>query len=70
VKNFDDSGYQGADKRQDANQDVTWHVAMRPDKRKALDRENKPADALIDQVEKINAGIRANVEHPFRVVKR
>ena len=36
---------------------------------KALDKENKPIDALIEQVEKIKA-IRAKVEHPFRVIKR
>ena len=28
------------------------------------------ADALIDQAEKLKAGIRAKVEHPFRVIKR
>jgi hypothetical protein len=28
------------------------------------------ADALIDQAEKLKAGIRAKVEHPVRVVKR
>ena len=32
--------------------------------------DNNPADALIDQVEKIKASIRAKVEHPFRVIKR
>lgn len=35
-----------------------------------LDKENNPIDALIDQVEKIKASIRAKVEHPFRVIKR
>ena len=49
--------------------DVTWHVAMRPSKRKALNKENE-ADALIDKAEKAKASIRAKVEHPFRVVKR
>ena len=67
---YADAGYQGAEKRPDAKKDVTWHVAMRPGKRKALDKENKPIDALIDQVEKIKASIRAKVEHPFRVIKR
>ena len=43
---------------------------MRPGKRKELDKENKPRDALIDLLEKIKAGIRAKVEHPFRVLKR
>ena len=30
----------------------------------------KASDALIDQLEKLKAGIRAKVEHPFRVIKR
>ena len=67
---FGDAGYQGIDKRRDAKKDVTWHIAMRPGKRRALDKENNPVDALIDQVEKIKASIRAKVEHPFRVIKR
>ena len=48
---------------------MNWQIAMGPGKRKALDKENE-ADALIDQAEKIKAGIRAKVEHPFRVIKR
>ena len=67
---FGDAGYRGVHKRPDARKDVTWHVAMRPGKRKELDKENNPIDALIDQVEKIKASIRAKVEHSFRVIKR
>ena len=66
---FGDAGYQGIEKRPDAKADVTWHVAMRPGKRKALNKENE-ADAMIDKAEKLKAGIRAKVEHQFRVVKR
>jgi IS5 family transposase len=66
---FGDAGYQGIDKRPDARADVIWHVAMRPGKRRALNKENA-ADAMIDQAEKLKAGIRAKVEHPFRVIKR
>ena len=66
---FGDAGYQGIGKRPDAKADVTWHVAMRPGKRRALNLDNT-ADALLDQAEKIKAGIRAKVEHPFRVIKR
>ena len=62
--------YQGVHKRPDARAGVTWHIAMRPGKRTALDKENNPVDALIDQVEKIKASIRAKVEHPFGVIKR
>ncbi len=67
---FGDAGYQGVHKRPDARAGVTWHIAMRPGKRTALDKENNPVDALIDQVEKIKAIIRAKVEHPFGVIKR
>ena len=67
---FTDAGYQGADKRPDAKPGVTWHVAMRPGKRRALDTENNLADALLDKIERIKAGVRAKVEHPFRVIKR
>jgi IS5 family transposase len=67
---FADAGYQGADKRLDVNPSVRWQVAMRPGKRRELDKENNPIDALIDKVEKLKARIRAKVEHPFRVIKR
>ncbi len=66
---FGDAGYQGVEKRPDATKDITWHIAMRPGKRRALNKE-KAADALIDKAEKLKAGIRAKVEHPFRVIKR
>jgi IS5 family transposase len=66
---FADAGYQGAAKRPDAKDDVNWHVAMRPGKRRALDK-SKTIDHLIDQVERIKASVRAKVEHPFRVIKQ
>ena len=66
---FGDAGYQGVAKRPDAKPDVTWHVAMRPGRRKSLDLSS-PLAALIDKSQQILAGIRAKVEHPFRVIKR
>jgi transposase, IS5 family len=67
---FADAGYQGANKREEAKgSKANWNVAMRPGKRKALDKNDK-LDKLIDQVEKLKASIRAKVEHPFRVIKR
>ena len=70
---FGDAGYQGVEKRTDAQSNaksgIQWHIAMRPGKRKALNKDNE-ADALIDKAEKLKAGIRAKVEHPFRVIKR
>jgi IS5 family transposase len=65
---FGDAGYQGADKRPDAPADVCWNVAMRPGKRRALDK-SRPLGQLQDQLEKLKASIRAKVEHPFRVIK-
>ena len=66
---YGDAGYQGAGKRPGARQDVTWHIAMRPGKRSQLDPA-RPMDVLTEQLERVKAGIRARVEHPFRVVKR
>ena len=67
---FADAGYQGANKRLDAKAGVRWQAAMRPGKRRELDKSNNPIDALVEKVEKLKASIRAKVEHPFRVVKR
>lgn len=64
------AGYQGADKRLGAKSGVRGPVAMRRGKRKRLDKENSPVDALINKIEKYKAGILAKVEHPFRVIKR
>ena len=66
---FGDAAYQGVDKRPDARADVIWHIAMRPGKRRALNKDNE-ADVMLDQIEKLKAGVRAKVEHPFRVIKR
>ena len=66
---FADAGHQGIDKRADTKAGVVWNVAMRPGKRRALDKA-KPADALLDAAEKLKAGVKAKVEHPFRVIKR
>ena len=35
-----DAGYQGANKRPNARQDLKWYIAMRPGKRRALDKDN------------------------------
>ena len=64
---FADAGYQGATKRPEAT-GVAWHVAMRPGKRRVLDK-SRGSHQLVEQLEKIKAGIRAKVEHPFRVIK-
>lgn len=65
---FADAGYQGAAKRPDARAGVRWRIAMRPGQRRALDK-NDEIDALIDQIEKLKARVRAKVKDPFRVIK-
>ena len=66
---YADAGYQGAGKRPDASKSTVWHVAMKPGKRKVLDKTTK-IGRLKEQLEKVKASIRAKVEHPFRVIKR
>jgi IS5 family transposase len=67
---YADAGYQGAQKRPDAKEGVDWYVAMRPGKRKKLDKEKRLGDAMVDLFEKFKAGVRAKVEQAFRVIKR
>ena len=67
---FADAGYQGVGKRDETQEiNVNWHVAMRPGKRKVLDKST-PMGAILDQLERAKASIRAKVAHPFRVIKR
>ena len=67
---FADAGYQGVSKREETQDiEANWHVAMRPGKRRALNK-NSPMDAVLDKLEQHKASIRAKVEHPFRVIKR
>ena len=68
---FADSGYRGVHKREEViegHAQVSWHVAMMPSHRKALDKDT-PMGAIMDALEKTKARIRAKVEHPFRVIK-
>ena len=65
---FGDAGYQGVHKRPEA-QGPTWHVAMRPGKRRKLNPFIEP-DFVAERMEKMKASIRAKVEHPFRIIKR
>lgn len=67
---FADAGYQGVAKREEVQGiQANWHVAMRPGKRRALDKDS-PMGAVLDRLERVKASIRAKVEHPFRVIKR
>ncbi|MFK0380272.1 IS5 family transposase, partial [Pandoraea sp. NPDC090278] len=67
---FGDAGYQGVDKREQTQKlKVRWHVALRPGKRRALDKATL-VGKLTDELERVKARIRAKAEHPFRVIKR
>lgn len=67
---FADAGYQGVAKREEVQGiPANWHVAMRPGKRRTLDKDTPIGDVL-DKLEHVKASIRAKVEHPFRVIKR
>ena len=66
----DGAGYHGVAKREETQGiEANWHVAMRPGKRRVLDKST-PMGAIVDKLEKTKASIRAKVEHPFRVIKR
>jgi len=68
---FADAGYIGIEKREEMKEcKVTWHVAMKRSKRKQLKEEGGELGEANEAVEKAKAGIRAFVEHPFRVLKR
>jgi IS5 family transposase len=64
---FGDAGYRGVDKREEAK-GPTWHVAMQPGKRRALDKTSA-WQKLLEEAERLKASVRAKVEHPFHVVK-
>lgn len=67
---FADAGYQGADKRPEAEgKTVQWHVAMKPSVRRKW-RDTPRIGSMIELAEKHKASVRAKVEHPFRVIKR
>ena len=61
-----DAGYEGVGKRpENRDAEVDWRVAMKPGKRRRLDKSG-PEEAA----EKRKASVRAKVEHPFLYVKR
>ena len=65
---FGDAGYQGVEKREENLEiPVTWHIAMKPSKRRALPKN--PWGERMEWIEQAKASIRSKVEHPFHVVK-
>ncbi len=47
-----------------------WHVPMKRGQRKKLKESGSQLGKVNEAVDKAKAGIRALVEHPFRVIKR
>jgi IS5 family transposase len=64
---YADSGYRGAPARV-GREDLNWHIAARPSDIARMP-EGK-AKTRVRKEEHRKASIRANVEHPFRVIKR
>ena len=64
---YADAGYQGIERRCGSDA-LRWHVAMKPGRRRELDLSDR-LGAIYDEIERLKAGIRARVEHPFRVLK-
>lgn len=65
---FLDAGYTGIEKREEVQgKQVTWHVAMKRGKLKAMVEDK--LKALYVKRERLKASIRAKVEHPFHVLK-
>jgi IS5 family transposase len=63
-----DAGYQGVEKRaENIGKSITWHVAMKRSKRRAL--PNTKLGRMQEKLEHLKASVRAKVEHPFHVVK-
>ena len=62
VAAFGDAGYQGVEKRsENIGKSVTWHVAMKRSKRKALPKSK--LGRMTEKLEHLKASVRAKVEH-------
>ncbi len=65
-----DAGYIGVEKREEMQaHDVDWYVAMKRGERKRWQEAGGKLGEVTEALEKTKAGIRAFVEHPFRVLK-
>jgi IS5 family transposase len=64
---FGDAGYAGVAKLEETQDiNIDWHAAMRTGKCK----KSTPICAIMCELEKIIASIRAQVDQPFWVIKR
>ncbi len=58
---FADAGYREIEKR--SSTDMNWYIAMWPGKRKQLTQLK--SNRISETIERLRAGVRAEVEHPF-----
>jgi IS5 family transposase len=66
---FSESGCCGVEKREKGKDlQVNWHITMMLGKRRVLNLETASGQ-LRNTAERVKAGIRAKVEHPFRVIR-
>src|SRR5690606_26324308 len=66
---YGDSGYTGADKRDDLQEvKATFFIAEKPSRIRAM--KSKRDRRSVRRWEHFKASVRAKVEHPFRVIKR
>lgn len=69
VEVYADARSQGVEKRpENLGRQVTWHVAMRPGKRRAWNKTTSFGQVM-DALERTKARVRAEVEYAFHVVK-
>jgi len=67
---YGDSGYLGADKREEnKDKDVEWVIAMRHGQRRKLRDSGTRQGQIADKLERLKSQIRAKVEHPFFWIK-
>lgn len=67
---FGAAGYQRVGKREETQKlKVHWHVALRPGKRRTLDKSTL-VGKLADELERVKARIGAKAKHPFWAIKR
>ena len=66
---FADAGYQGAEKRSELeSKSINWYIAERPGKVRQW-KERPQRNKLAIQLERLKAGVRARVKHPFQIIK-
>ena len=64
-----DAGYRGIEKRENLqDKKIDWYIAERPGKVRVL-KERPRINKVLINTEYLKASIRAEVEHPFRIVK-